>query len=122
MACVSIVGHGTANQDAPVHIGAVGDVEVTLSAASGDVATVRIADGIVTLRRLEDVVGDYEQTYRSPVLGEGPNEIVLDHGTLEVFAGDGATAMSALVFAGQRWTVEVDGEARLTRHLTSAAA
>ena len=97
-----------------VHIAAVGDFEVTLSATFGDVATVRIADGIVTLRRLEDVVGDYAQTYRSPVLGEGPNEVVLDHGTLEVFAGDGATAMSALVFAGRRWTVEVDGDARLT--------
>jgi fructan beta-fructosidase len=97
-----------------VHIGAVGDVEVTLSATSGDVAIVRISGGIVTLHRLEDVVGDYAQTYSSPVLGEGPNEIVVDHGTLEVFAGDGATSMSALVFAGPQWTVEVDGEARLT--------
>jgi hypothetical protein len=44
----------------------------------------------------------------------GTHQLVIDHGTVEVFAAGGTATMSALVFPGIDWTVAVDGAATLT--------
>jgi sucrose-6-phosphate hydrolase SacC (GH32 family) len=97
-----------------VHVRARNDVEVVVHAPHGDVATIRIEDGAVSLRRHEPVVDGYAQTYSVSPGRSGPHEIVIDQGTLEVFAGDGAATLSALFFAGEHWALDVDGDAVLT--------
>lgn len=104
----------TSVSDRALVVHADGDVGIDIGAADGIVTTVRIAEGHVVVERLEEVVAGYAQTYTAEVAGDGPHTIVVDHGSIEVFAGGGTTTLSSLVFAGECWTADVDGDVRLT--------
>lgn len=67
---------------------------------------------LVTDTRTRAIV-HHSETYVVPLRSEGVHEIVIDHGTIEVYADGGATAVSALLFPGPQWTVDVDGSASL---------
>lgn len=96
-----------------LHVAAVGDVDLSIESDGVSIAGVSIAGGVLTLDRCENVVEGYAQSYRSEIERSGSHEIIVDHGTVEVFAGGGSTTMSALVFPGKEWAVRVGGDASL---------
>jgi sucrose-6-phosphate hydrolase SacC (GH32 family) len=97
-----------------LHIRGRGDVEVRVLADDSPVGTIRVGDGIVSVERHEPLVEHYAGTYAAPIAGDGRHEIVVDHGTIEVFAAGGSVTMTALLFAGDDWRVVVEGDASLS--------
>jgi fructan beta-fructosidase len=104
----------TSIPDRALWVRARGDVDIEVSGAGGaPVATVTISDERARLVRHQDVAPHFAEIYEAPLRTTGDHEIIVDHGTLEVFAGGGSAALSALVFPGATWQVEVDGDAVL---------
>jgi levanase/fructan beta-fructosidase len=90
------------------------DLEVVVDASDGTtIATVTIDDEAVRLDRRQDVAPGFAGTFRAELPDEGEHLVVIDHGTIEVFAAGGAVTMSALCFPGREWSVAASGEARL---------
>lgn len=126
---VDLPSHGTRHaqhrwKSDPAHALAVladGDVELLVEDARGaSVATLEISAGMVRLRRHQDVTSHYAETYEAARTTTGRHQIVVDHGTIEVFAGGGGVTMTALVFPGKEWSVRVGGDADL--HVVTASA
>lgn len=80
--------------------------------AEGEVVRIDLTDGRAAISRRSSGMPklDFDETVE---IGAGPSELVLDHGTLELFAANGSV-FSLLFFAGPSWTVETTGAATLT--------
>jgi sucrose-6-phosphate hydrolase SacC (GH32 family) len=88
---------------------------LAVTGAHGTVATVVVdADGLVVERRVADRA-DMHRHVSVPVAGDGDVCIVVDHGTLEVFADGGAVTVSMQVFVGPEFTVTTSGPLAPTR-------
>ena len=74
-------------------------------------ADVVVTDRHVELTRTGTAIAHYAETYTAPVTRPGPALVVVDHGGVEVFAAGGSATISALVATGERWHVELDGDA-----------
>ncbi|MEM9041245.1 MAG: glycoside hydrolase family 32 protein [Actinomycetota bacterium] len=97
-----------------LHIEARGAIETTITGEHGPLATIRTSRDDVELVRHDDLGSGLDQRFRRPLRATDEHRIVLDHGTIEVFADRGRAPISALIFPGMEWSVSVDGDARLT--------
>jgi sucrose-6-phosphate hydrolase SacC (GH32 family) len=68
----------------------------------GSAGTVRagVADGAAFVERLGDHVPGYAGRHEVAISTPGPHLVIVDHGSVEVFAGGGAASVTAQVFAG----------------------
>ncbi len=57
-----------------------------------------VDDGVAFIERSGGWTPTYDGRYEVPLTGDGPNLVVVDHGTVEVFADGGAVTLSARVF------------------------
>ena len=76
------------------------DQVVTIEGVDGSGSEPAFSDGSAFIERWGGWTPTYDGHYEAPVVGNGPNLVVVDHGTVEVFAAGGAVTLSALVFAG----------------------
>lgn len=97
-----------------LHVSASGDIVVVVRGMDGVAAEVTITGGSLSVWRREELQSGHDGNYSAPIANDGPHEIIIDHGTVEVFSADGTTALSVLTFPGERWTVELEGDATLT--------
>jgi len=104
--------HWTSVPGRALTVAADGDVRVRIVGGHGDVATLSIDDHGLLLER-QGEVPHFAQSYRAPITLHRDHLVVIDHGTLEVFASGGASVTSALVLTGRDWSVEVEGDATL---------
>jgi fructan beta-fructosidase len=82
---------------------------VSVEGPSGRAASVAVdADGVVVERWVADAPGMHRRV-SVPLTGAGDVCVVVDNGTLEVFADDGRVAVSLQVFAGPVWTLTMSG-------------
>lgn len=102
----AVPGHGA------IVVATAGTV-ISLVNHDGAVATVELTETACALTRHGDVVDGYAQRYEAELTNPGPHTVVADHGTLEVFTGGGET-LSALIFAGEQWAVDIDGPAAIS--------
>jgi fructan beta-fructosidase len=96
-----------------VAIAADGDVRIRILGRHGAAATLSIDDDGLLLDRQGNAPPQFAQTYRAPIETHRDHLVVIDHGTLEVFASGGSSVTSALVLSGRDWSVEVEGDATL---------
>lgn len=68
----------------------------------------------VTLDRHAIGIEPHDEHFEAVLDGDGPATVVIDHGSIEVFADGGASTLSALIPTESAWHCRVDGEARLT--------
>jgi fructan beta-fructosidase len=94
-------------------VAADGDVRVRILGRHGAAATLSIEHDGVLLERHGVAPAHFAQSYRAPIATHRDHVIVIDHGTLEIFASGGASVTSALVLSGRDWSVEVEGDATL---------
>jgi sucrose-6-phosphate hydrolase SacC (GH32 family) len=83
------------------------DVVVEISGVDGVAAVAGVLDGVAFIERFGDLVEGYAARYELELAVHGQHLVVVDHGTVEVFAAGGHVAMSAQVFAGPDWTVRI---------------
>lgn len=100
--------------DRALRIRASGAVELTVRDTERDLLLLRLDERQLVVSRFEEDLPAYAQTYAVPANGVGAHEIVIDHGTFEVFADGGRLAFSALVQSGPQWAVSSDGDTDLT--------
>ncbi len=86
---------------------------LSVQGPSGIAAELRVTDGTVILHRHTPGSDDLSLSHRAPLHGPGPHQVVIDHGSIEFFSADGRTVLTALVFPGHEWTVEVSPGAEL---------
>lgn len=87
-------------------IAADGDVSVVIEGQAGLVRA-GVADGVAFVERTGLAVDGYAEQYRAPA-GRGRSVVIVDAGSVEVFAADGSVTLSAQVFAGPQVDVRVD--------------
>jgi fructan beta-fructosidase len=93
--------------DGVAWIESVNDVVVDIVGSAGTVRA-GVADGVAFVERRGDHVPGYEGRHEVAVTTPGPHLVVVDHGSVEVFAGGGAASVTAQVFAGPTCEVLVD--------------
>lgn len=89
------------------------DTSLSVQGRSGTAAELRVTDGTVVLDRHTPGSDDLSLSHHAPLHGPGPHQVVIDHGSLEFFSADGRTVLTALVFPGRDWTVDVSPGAEL---------
>jgi fructan beta-fructosidase len=77
-----------------------GDVEVVVAGVGESGARAGVRDGVAFIERWGGWTPTYDGRYEVVVGHDGPNLVVVDHGTVEVFAGGGTATLSARVFGG----------------------
>jgi fructan beta-fructosidase len=83
--------------------------QVTVDGRAGTAATVDVrADSVAVERRVPGFPG-LDRRVVVPLAGEGDVCVVVDNGTLEVFADGGAATVSLQVFAGPDWSLTTAG-------------
>jgi sucrose-6-phosphate hydrolase SacC (GH32 family) len=90
-----------------------GAMTVEVTGAGGEVATVEITGDSCSVDRHGDVADGYRQRYETSLPTSGAHLVLIDHGTIEVFAAGGSVATSALTFPGEQWGVRVSGTCAL---------
>jgi fructan beta-fructosidase len=82
---------------------------VTVVGAHGSTATVVVDADLLVVERRVAGRADMHRRVSVPVSGDGDVCIVVDHGTLEVFADGGAVTVSMQVFVGPEFTITTSG-------------
>jgi sucrose-6-phosphate hydrolase SacC (GH32 family) len=109
----------TSEPDHALLASAKGHAQVAIDSASGSGATVEVDvdRALLTVERTVPADGALTERFEAPLdpAQSVTTVVIVDHGTLEVFAAGGSTTISLLTFPGPDWTVRVDGDAALTR-------
>jgi sucrose-6-phosphate hydrolase SacC (GH32 family) len=87
-------------------IEADGDVVVSIAGADAEVRA-GVSDGEVFVERTGGLFVGHDGRFSAPIAGDGPHAVVVDHGSVEVFAADGRASVTAQVFAGVEPDVRV---------------
>ncbi|MYB09576.1 MAG: glycoside hydrolase family 32 protein [Acidimicrobiia bacterium] len=96
-----------------LYVRADGPFLAEVSGQGGLTATVEIDDHSASITRHGEFMDQYAQRYEAELGQSGGHQIVIDHGTVEVFAAGGQATLSALVFPGEAWDVQIDGRAEM---------
>ena len=75
-----------------------GDSVVRLAGVGGASVRAGVDHGVAFIERHGGWTSTYDGRYEAPVSSAGPHMVVVDHGTVEVFADNGAVTLSARVF------------------------
>ena len=108
--------HGSAwssEPDRAAYVRADGSMRADIEGDKGLVATIEVTNQSASITRQGEVVEGYAQRYEAELTQGGIHQIIIDHGTIEVFAAGGQASLSALTFPGEEWHVRVDGQAEI---------
>lgn len=83
-----------------------GDVMVTIVGAESEVRA-GVVDGEAFVERTGGLFAGHDGRFGAPLRGDGPHVVVVDHGSVEVFADGGRVTVTAQVFAGPEPAVRV---------------
>lgn len=98
-----------------LHVAVTGESSIRVDDVDGGLAaSIEISTDRVVLTRHTPVMPHYAESYEIEPSRDGTYDVVIDHGSVEVIPGDGQPGISALVFAGESWRVDVDGDCSLT--------
>ena len=99
--------------DRAIYIRADGPVRAEIEGGDGLVAAIEITGQSASITRQGELLEGYAQRYEAELTQSGGHEIVIDHGSIEIFAAGGQATLSALTFPGKEWHVRVEGQAEL---------
>lgn len=87
-------------------VSGTGELHLEVTGRTGAIATVTIDNESASIQRHGNFMDNYAEHYSAPVAESGPYQVVIDHGTIELFAAGGLVTLSALTFGGLDWRVE----------------
>lgn len=87
---------------------------ISIDGAAGNALTVRVNDDCVIVNRRVPGHPLLDNTFEMHRVSDEPVRVILDQGTVELFADGGASALSALFFAGPEWFLAGEGDVDLS--------